>query len=122
MTISKSRVAYRDVYDNFDKALGDSRGIRLPFNSYNEAKSYQFRMNTARALDRRENEKIYPKGDPMHGQSQYDTLQVRIVGPIEDSESPTGQTAFVYVEPRDKGVPEAEMLSEIEDENGQTIQ
>lgn len=115
MTIPTNRMSYTDVYERFEKATEDPKGIRIPFDTEAEAKHYQMRMHNARAVDRRENMKLYNKGDPLYGQSVYDTLQVRV------REGEDG-TWFVYVEPKDKFVGEVEMLSEVEgeEENGQT--
>jgi len=114
MSPPKSRLAYTDCFETFERALASAKGIRLPFNTYAEAKSFQLRMNAARAVDRHENAMVYPKGDVMHGQSNFDILTVRIVGPIEDPMAPSGETTFVYIEPREKGTPEIEDLAEIE--------
>ena len=115
MSIPNNRLSYKDVYDVFDQALEDSAGIRLPFNNYTDAKYFQMRMHQARVIDRRENAKIYGPEDSMFGQSQYDVLQVRLVGPVEDEHSPTKETTFVYVEPKDKKIPEIESLSDLEE-------
>jgi hypothetical protein len=109
-------MSYQDVYDIFNRALEDPKGIRLPYNNYTDAKYFQMRMHQGRVIDRRENARIFPEGDVLHGQSQYDVLQVRLVGPVEDENSPTGLTTFVYVEPKDKTIPEIESLSEVEND------
>lgn len=110
MPIPTNRMSYKDIYDVYDAALDDPKGIRLAFSNLGDAKNYQMRMHNARAIDRRENKKTFPEGDPMHGQSTYDILQVRIRHG-EDG------TVFLYVEPKDKNAPEIEPLSEIEAED-----
>jgi hypothetical protein len=110
-------MSYQDVYDIFNRALEDPKGIRLPYDNYTDAKYFQMRMHQARVIDRKENAKIFPPGDVLHGQSQYDVLQVKLVGPVDDEHSPTGSTTFVYVEPKDKNIPDIESLSEIEENN-----
>lgn len=115
MTIPQNRGAYRDIYEILDKSLEDPRGIRLPFNTNADAKTQQMRFNMARVIDRRDNARVYDKDNPMHGQSVYDGLSFRIVM-VEDENSPTGLTFFLYIEPRDKNMPEVELLSEIEGE------
>jgi len=107
--IPSNRMSYRDIYEIYDKALDDPKGIRLVFDNHASARNYQMRMNNARAIDRKENLRTYPIGDPMHGQSQYDVLQVRIRHGEDGS-------IFLYVEPKDKNAPEIESLSEIEAE------
>ena len=109
MSVPTNRMSYKDVYDKFDLALDDPKGIRIPFNSYGEAVNYQMRMHQARSIDRRSNAQMYTVGHQLHGQSAYDVLQVRI-RKGEDG------TYFVYVEPKDKYVGEVESLSEIEAE------
>jgi hypothetical protein len=112
MPIPTNRMSYKDIYEVYDAALEDPKGIRLAFDDASAARNYQMRMHNARAIDRRENSKTYEPGDPMHGQSAYDVLQVRIRHG-EDG------TIFLYVEPKDKNAPEIELLSEIEaEENG----
>ena len=107
MTIPTNRMSYADVYEKFDEAKDDPKGIRIPFDTRAEAMHYQMRMHNARSVDRRENAKLYDKTHPLHGQSSYDTLQVRI------REAEDG-TWFVYIEPKDKFIGQVERLSEIE--------
>ena len=107
MTIPQNRMSYQDIYEKFDLALEDPKGIRIPFDTYGEAQHYQMRMHSARSVDRRENAKMHDEGHQLHGQSVYDVLQVRI-RKGEDG------THFVYVEPKDKYVGEVEHLSEVE--------
>jgi hypothetical protein len=114
MSLPTNRMSYAGIYEVYDKALEDPKGIRLPFNSEKEAMYFRMRMHQARAIDRKENSQIYPPGEPLHGQSQYDLLSIRLIGPIEDPASPTGETTFLYIERRENIVPEVESLSEID--------
>ena len=107
MTVAQSRTAYDDVFEKFELAMTDPLGIRIAFDTQAAARTYMMRMHNARAIDRRDNAKTYPEGDPMHGQCIYDRLQCTI------REGDDGSW-FVYVEPRDKYVGEVESLSEIE--------
>lgn len=109
MTLPSNRMSYTDIYEKFQLALEDPRGIRIPFDTKGEAIFYQMRMHQARKVDRAENAKMFPAGHQMHNQCAYDTLQVRI------READDG-TFFIYVEPKDKHVGEVEMLSDIENE------
>lgn len=109
MTIPSNRMSYQDVYEKYDLAREDPKGIRIPFATRGEAQFYQMRLHTARSIDRRENAKMYNEDHPLHGQSAYDTLQVRI-RQGEDG------TYFVYIEPKDKYIEGVEMLSEVEGE------
>jgi hypothetical protein len=108
-----NRLSYQDIYDVYDQALTDPKGIRLAFPNREAARNYQMRMHKARSLDREENAIAYPKGDPMHGQSPYDVLQVR----IREQNDGEGDEVFLYIEPRDKLRPVIESLSEIEAED-----
>ena len=108
MTIPTNRMSYADVYEKYDEAMEDPKGIRIPFDTRGEAQHYQMRMHNARSVDRRENAKMYERGHPLHGQSSYDILQLRILGPADDG------SWFVYIEPKDKFIQAIEPLSEIE--------
>lgn len=110
MPMPTSRLAYKDIFDVYEAALEDPKGIRLPFATLREAQSYRIRLHQARAVDRRENKVAYTTDDPMYGQSQYDILQVKIRHGEDD-------TVFLYIEPRDKTQPEIESLTEIEGED-----
>jgi hypothetical protein len=110
MTLPVTRKAYEDSFDVLDKALEDPKGIRIPFDTSAEATTYRMRLNNARKVDRNHNARIYEPGDPMHGESVYDTLQFTIrIG--DDG------THFVYIEPRSKHIAEVESLTEIESED-----
>ena len=74
MSLPTSRLAYSDVFDIFDKALGDPHGIRIPFRDRGKASYYRMRMNYGRTIDRADNREIYERGHPMHGRSPYDHL------------------------------------------------
>jgi hypothetical protein len=108
-----NRLSYKDVYDIYDQALEDPKGIRLAFPDLGSARNFQMRMHHARAVDRRDNLTACPKGDPMHGQSTYDVLQVR----IREQNDGEGNEVFLYIEPKDKLRPEIERLSDIEAED-----
>ena len=108
MTIPTNRMSYLDCYERFDAACEDPKGIRIPFDTQAAAKFYVMRMHNARSVDRRENAKMYDKGHKLHGQSSYDILQLRILGPADDG------SWFVYIEPKDKFIQAIEPLSEIE--------
>ena len=78
MSVPTSRLAYQDVYDIFDKALGDPHGIRIPFPSHGKAAYYRLRMYYGRNIARADNKKIYEEGHPMHGRSNYDALSATL--------------------------------------------
>lgn len=114
MTISTTRMAYADIFEIYEKAMDDPKGVRIPFNTRGDAVYYRMRLHTARTIDRNDNIKLYAKGDPLYGQSKYDVLQVRILHGVAMPEEDIVECWFVYIEPRDKGVGEIESLSEVE--------
>lgn len=85
MSLSNSRLAYGDCFELLDKALEETRGIRVEVIDLASANYLRMRIHHARTIDRRDNAITYPDRDhPMHGRSPYDILVVRIE---EDSTS-----------------------------------
>lgn len=80
MGFPESIAAYPDVEALFDKALASERGLKLTFNSPEEATLNAGRFNAFRVRLRRENKRIYPADHPMHGSSPYEGLMVRRKG------------------------------------------
>jgi hypothetical protein len=78
MTVSNSPLAFDDAYAAMDTALKDTHGIRLRMADRNTAFYFRMRCHQARKIDRVQNTLTYVKGDPLHGSSQYDKLQLRI--------------------------------------------
>ena len=78
MTMSKSRLAYRQEYDLMDTAMKTDKGSRTHIGSREAAKTYQLRLNMARQLDRKLNREAFPEGHLLHGASEYDELVFRI--------------------------------------------
>lgn len=78
MPISNSRGSYADCYAIFDKALDSNVGISVPCKDENHATFLRMRMHQARALQRRENAKMYAEGEPLHGTSPYDPFTLTI--------------------------------------------
>lgn len=85
MAMSNSRFSYGDCYDLMDKALADSKGIRIKFSSSGEAIHFRLRLHTARRIDRKDNLEVYPDGHAMHGKSPYDPLVMRIKYTADDT-------------------------------------
>jgi hypothetical protein len=82
MPNNKSILAYLDVKDAFDRALGGN-GIKLTFATDKQAHRFVGRANSFRYLDRKENLKIYPEpAATYHGRSVYDVLCITREGPI----------------------------------------
>lgn len=78
MTTSTSRLAFTDCEDIFQKAMEDSVGIRVMFETEGKARHFIGRMHRFRELDRQDNAANYEKGSPMHGKSTYDQCVVRL--------------------------------------------
>jgi len=108
MPLSEVVGAYNDCFDYFEKALGDPAGIRVKFNSREEAYTFQIRMNYARTLQRRDSRRLYEPKDPRWGTSEFDHLVVR--SPREDSEG----MWWIYIEHQGRNVLAVESLSDIE--------
>jgi len=84
MSLPTTRLAYADAYDAFDQALADSVGIRIQFDTEEQAKHFRFRLNYARQMDRDDNRKTYAPDHPLFGKSAYDRLVARIRREQED--------------------------------------
>lgn len=78
MSVATSKLAYDDAFAAFDRALTDPLGIRIRMDTVDAATHFRMRCHQARKIDRAENSETYPKGDPLHGTSQYDRLVLRI--------------------------------------------
>lgn len=109
MNAPTSRVAYTQYYEVFDRALEAQTGVRLRFNTKDEALFYRSRMHQARKMDRKENLSLYPEGHKLHGASAYDICIVR--EPRYDAE---GQW-WLYVERNDVVRPHIEPIPEKDD-------
>lgn len=108
MPLPNSRLAYQDCYDLFNQALADDKGIRVAMESEAAAITFRMRMHHARGLDRELNAQVHPKGAPMHGQSVYDPLILRLREDTDDN-------WWIYIEPNTAQIGEVESLSEVPD-------
>lgn len=104
MVTSSSRLSYIDAYEVLDRALAARRGVRITFEDVGAARSFQLRLNKARALNREDNAETYPAGEPLHGRSEYDTLLIQFRS--------NGEGTFILVEKIDREM----QIEEIEDE------
>lgn len=95
MSNPTSRIAYAKYFEVFDRALDSSKGIRLRFDSREEAFFFRGRLHSARKVDRQTNAKTYEPGHPMHGCSPYDEVTVR--APARDAEG----VWWLYIERND---------------------
>lgn len=108
MALSEQHAAYSDCFDKLDRALADPAGIRVLFPDQKQAKLFQLRCCKARVLDRRQNERVYPKSHKMHGNSPYDVLMVRNPKPTAEEDG----KFWVYLEPQEQEVLEIESLGD----------
>jgi hypothetical protein len=97
MSLPQRLDAYPDCIDVFDRALEEK--TRVEFETYKEAKLFQLRMCTCRALHRDETKRMYERTDPQWGRSPYDKLVVR--QPVED-DGPGHW--WVYIEPHGSNI------------------
>ncbi len=77
MAYNSSLTSYPDIRATLDRALASAKGVRVRFPDKNAATTFKGRVHTMRYLDRKENCKIYPSGNPMYGRSVYDPLLVK---------------------------------------------
>lgn len=76
---NRSPKAFSDVADLLERAINSEKGVRIPLSSRSAAITLRARANYYRKLDRVRNKDIYPMRDhPMHGNSTYDALVLRI--------------------------------------------
>jgi len=78
MSLPTSHRAYVDCFDVLDKAIEDDLGVRVKFETSEEATHFRLRCHNARKLMRQMNTKIYQDGHPMHGASPYDHLVIKV--------------------------------------------
>jgi hypothetical protein len=78
MAVSTSRLAFSDCFDLLEKAINDSKGIRIKFASYDDAFNFRLRIHKARQIDRQDNMESYPEGHQLYGRSVYDTISCKI--------------------------------------------
>lgn len=76
MPMTSSPEAFADVRDYLDRALDTERGVRVVCETAGGAVNLRQRLYRWRAIDRKQNAELYPKGDVMHGRSVYDALIV----------------------------------------------
>lgn len=82
MGLSKSLLSYKDVQDLCDRAMQAERGIKVKPGGSMSPQTLRDRIYHFRKMQRAENAKIYPPGEPMHGVCPYDELMFEVT---EDS-------------------------------------
>lgn len=79
MSFNKSPLAFDDVRKIFDAALEAPKGVKIKLPSPAAAIHMRARMHHFRSkIDRQNNYDIYPPEHPMHGNSVYDRLVVKL--------------------------------------------
>jgi hypothetical protein len=79
------RAAYATEFEIFDQALASERGMQVPKKTEAEAYKLRERLNSARALDRELNRRIFRENpdDPRYGSSEYAALVIKIVEDVQ---------------------------------------
>jgi len=78
MSLSKSRHAYLDCQEVFDRALEDPKGVRVRMKDMDSAMVFRTRAHYFRKLLRDESRQVYEEGEPQYGVSPYDRLVLRL--------------------------------------------
>jgi hypothetical protein len=94
MALTEQAAAYHDCFLIWQKAVDTPGGIRLYFETYNQASTFQMRMNKARSISRRISTQIHPPSSPKHNTSEFDT---HIVQCLKEPD-PDGNW-WIYVRP-----------------------
>ncbi len=71
--------SYGDCEDAFTKALDAPNGVRLRFAREGLAIRFRQRLHKYRVLMREHNAEVYPRDNPNHGASPFDSVMVRHV-------------------------------------------
>ena len=109
MSLPTSRQSYGDCYDAFDRALEDTKGIRIRVADWEAAFVLRQRLHYARSIHRKDNLIAYEEGHAMHGASPYYKLACRI--------RESGNGTYVYIEHVDLDHDAIEALSEVTEES-----
>ena len=97
MATSSSPLSFSDCYSALDRALTADRGVRLRFATEGDARHFRLRLHAARKLHRAGNAEIYEDPThPMHGNSEYDQLVVKM------RKGPTNGEWFLLIEKTDR--------------------
>ena len=91
MTLSNSRLSYRDEYTLMQQAIDLPNGARAFIGTHGDAINYRLRLNKARQLDRNLNAQAYEPGHLLYGGSVFDELIITL---REDTEG----NWWVYLE------------------------
>lgn len=78
MSLPNSLHAYTSELDAFERAAQSPRGIRIMFDTHQQARYYSNRLHYARKLDRQENTRVLELAHPLYGKSNHDGFVVSI--------------------------------------------
>lgn len=111
MSAPTTRQAYHHIYEIWEQALDDPKGVRLQLADFSAANHLRMRLHQARTILREDNLRLYAEdqANPMYGASIYDQFQCRIY-------TDTARITWLYIEPRTADIiGEPQPLSQIED-------
>lgn len=74
-----SVTAFPDARAFLNRVLDSQKGCKATFPSKGAAINFRQKCYKLIAADRRANAKVYEKGSPMHGRSQYDCIAMNVV-------------------------------------------
>ena len=106
MSVSDSRLAFRDCDEIFEKASAAGSGCRVHVVDYSAAVNLRMRLHQCRKIDRRDNKRTYDPDHPLYGCSAFDDLVVRL-REIDGS-------WWVYLERRTAGILKIESIDDLE--------
>lgn len=78
MSLPTSFLSYATEFEALDRALADTKGIRINLGTYAQANAYRVRLHYARRLDRDRSKEMYKPGDPGYGTSSFDCIVCRL--------------------------------------------
>lgn len=78
MSLPNSLHAYASELDAFERAKTSTKGIRIMFDTHQQARYYSNRLHYARKLDRQENTRALDPAHPLYGKSDHDCFVVSI--------------------------------------------
>lgn len=108
MSISKSRGAYGDCRDLFERAEEDPKGCRIFIGEQGAARHFVMRMHMARDIDRKDNAEKYELGHHMYMASPWDKLKCSMKADAKGD-------YWVYIEKIELNIGAVENLSELVD-------
>lgn len=75
MSLTDQPAAYLDCYRLYEAAVNSGKTARAHFTTRDQASYFQLRMHKARAIQRAESRRIFPKDSPLYDKSEFDAYQ-----------------------------------------------